>query len=80
MAELSQLQGVALDGYVSVTDAEAISAAKRLAREEGILGGYSAGANVAAALKLLEGELQGKTIAVFVCDSGMKYLSTELWS
>jgi cysteine synthase A len=50
-----------------------------LARLEGIFGGFSAGANVAAALKLLEGSMRGRTIAVIICDSGLKYLSTELW-
>jgi len=79
MPDLAQLRGVQVDGYVSVTDEEAVSAARRLAREEGILGGYSGGANVAAALKLLRGELQGRTVVVLICDSGMKYLSTGLW-
>ncbi len=36
-------------------------------------------ANVAAALRLIQGELQGKTVATMICDSGLKYLSTDLW-
>ncbi|RLT19390.1 MAG: cysteine synthase, partial [Planctomycetota bacterium] len=50
-----------------------------LAREEGIFAGFTAGANVAAALQLLRGEFSGKTIAVSICDTGLKYLSTGLW-
>ena len=46
---------------------------------EGLFAGFSSGANVAAALRLLGGELRGKTIAVLLCDSGLKYLSTDLW-
>ena len=50
-----------------------------LRRSEGIFAGFSSGANVAAALQLLAGEMAGKTIAVLICDSGLKYLSTDLW-
>jgi cysteine synthase A len=46
---------------------------------EGIFGGFSAGANVAAALQLLADEMRGKTVAVVIPDSGLKYLSTDLW-
>jgi cysteine synthase A len=64
-----------------VTDADAIAMARRLASEEGIFGGFSAGANVHAALELLKTERgQGKTIAAIICDSGLKYLSTDLWA
>ncbi|MBV8348220.1 MAG: hypothetical protein JOZ49_11995 [Mycolicibacterium sp.] len=52
---------------------------ERLATREGIFSGYSSGANLAAALKLLDGEMAGKTIAIMMCDSGLKYLSTDLW-
>ena len=68
-----------VDGYLKVTDKEAIEMARRLAREEGIFGGFSAGANVAAALQLLKTTCRGKTIAVLICDSGLKYLSTDLF-
>ena len=78
-AELAQLEGVAVDGYLRVTDDEAIAAARRLAREEGIFAGFSSGAVVAAALRLLEGEHAGGTIGVLLADSGLKYLSTDLW-
>ena len=58
----------------------AVEVARRLAREEGIFAGFSSGANVAAALELLSGACRGKTIAVLLSDSGLKYLSTDLWS
>ena len=80
MAGLQFLRGVPVDGYLQVTGEEARTMAGLLARTEGIFGGFSAGANVAAAVQLLEGELRGRTVAVIVCDSGLKYLSTDLWA
>lgn len=68
-----------VDGYLQVTDEDAIAMARRLAKEEGIFAGFSSGANVAAALRLLQTSLPGATIAVLLCDSGLKYLSTDLW-
>ncbi len=76
---LAQLDDVVPDGYLEVSGNDAIDAARRLAREEGIFAGFSSGANLAAALALLEGPLPGATIAVVACDSGLKYLSTPLW-
>lgn len=78
-ADLPLIDRGHVDGYLTVTDAEAIQVARRLAREEGIFGGFSAGANVAVALRLLETTHSGATIAVLICDSGLKYLSTDLW-
>ena len=63
-----------------VDDERAVAAARRLARTEGIFAGYSSGAVVTAALDLLAGPCRGATIAVLLADSGMKYLSTDLWS
>lgn len=79
MAKLEYLDSKHIDGYLKVSDQEATHMARRLAREEGIFAGFSSGANVACALKLLEGECRGKTVAVMICDSGLKYLSTDLW-
>jgi cysteine synthase A len=79
MRELVFLQDYPVDGYLQVSDEEAISCARRLAAEEGIFAGFSSGANVAAALQLLQGEARGKTIVTLACDSGLKYLSTDLW-
>jgi cysteine synthase A len=79
MADLALLDRDLVDGFIQVTDDEAIRTARLLAREEGIFAGFSSGANVAAAARLLQGPLAGKTIAVLLSDSGLKYLSTDLW-
>jgi len=75
MAELPLVNRDHVDGCITIGDEEAMLAARRLAREEGIFAGFSSGANVAAALRLLE----GRTVVTLVNDSGMKYLSTDLW-
>ena len=79
IANLAFMKDVAVDGYLAVTGEEARQATRKLAATEGIFGGYSAGANLAAAVQLLKGPMRGKTIAIIICDSGLKYLSTELW-
>lgn len=76
---LQMLRPEHIDGYLQVTDDEAIGCTRRLAREEGIFAGFSSGANLAAALQLLAGPCKGRTIAIIMCDSGLKYLSTNLW-
>lgn len=64
-----------------MTNEEAISTARRLMEEEGILAGISSGAAVAAALNLLkEKEFEGKTIVVILPSSGERYLSTALFA
>lgn len=78
--DLRFLQDTVVDGYIQVTDEDAISCARRLAAEEGIFAGFSTGANLAAALQLLRETHRGQTIVTFACDSGLKYLSTDLWS
>jgi cysteine synthase A len=78
-SDLAFLNTSLIDGYLSVSGEQAADMTRDLARLEGIFGGFSAGANVAAALKLLEGSMRGRTIAVIICDSVLKYLSTELW-
>ncbi|MGW8225960.1 MAG: PLP-dependent cysteine synthase family protein [Anaerolineales bacterium] len=80
MVDLPFINPDQVDGFIQVTDEQAIHTARELARKEGIFSGYSAGANVAAALTLLRGELSGGTIVVLLSDSGLKYLSTDLWS
>jgi len=57
-------------------------ALRLLASKEGIFGGFSAGANLAAAVKLIkEGRVEeGEGCAFMVCDSGLKYLSTDLYT
>ena len=66
-------------GFVQVTDEEATEAARFLAAEEGIFAGFSTGAHLAAAWELLAGREAGATVAFLVCDSGLKYLSTDLF-
>ncbi|HOX08301.1 MAG TPA: cysteine synthase A [Planctomycetota bacterium] len=69
-----------VDEIFTVLSADAMTTARRLAREEGLLVGISAGANVWAALRLAERpELAGKTIVTVLCDTGERYLSTELF-
>lgn len=79
MAELPLLQPEHIDGYLQVTDEDARATARRLAREEGIFAGFSSGATVAAALQLLGSKMAGATVVVLLNDSGLKYLSTDLW-
>jgi cysteine synthase len=79
MSELTLIDKSIVDGYLTVSDDDAIEMARRLAKEEGLFAGFSAGANLAAAMRLLETEHVGETIAVLLCDSGLKYLSTDLW-
>jgi cysteine synthase A len=43
------------------------------------VGGFSTGAHLAAAVELLRTTQKGKTIAFVICDSGLKYLSTDLY-
>ena len=79
MTDLPLLRPEHIDGYLKVSDSDAIRMARRLAREEGIFAGFSSGANVAAAFQLLESGFKDRTVAVVMCDSGLKYLSTDLW-
>lgn len=79
MPNLEMIDRNQIDGFLQVSDEAAIETARALAREEGIFAGFSSGANVRAAQQLLAGELRGKTVAVLLCDSGLKYLSTDLW-
>lgn len=68
-----------VDEVVTVTNEEAFAMARRLAKEEGILVGISAGANVHAALELAKRpENAGKLIVTIACDTGERYLSTAL--
>jgi len=68
-----------IEDYIQVSDAEATQAARDLAQKEGIFAGFSSGANVASALKLLRGKERGANIVLMINDSGLKYLSTDLY-
>ena len=68
------------DEVLTVDADDAFAMARRLAREEGILCGNSAGANVHAALEVARRpENAGKVIVTFLCDTGERYLTTPLF-
>jgi cysteine synthase A len=68
----------AMDGIVTVSTADALEMARRLAREEGVFGGPSSGMNVVAALKVAERHPELARIVTLVADTGQRYLSGEL--
>ena len=69
-----------LDGVVTVSNDAAVAMALRLAREEGVLCGISAGANVAAAIEYgSRPENAGKTVVTIICDFGERYIQTILF-
>ena len=70
-----------IDDVFHVTEDQAGQTARRLAKEEGILVGISAGANVYAAVQIAHRpENAGKTIVTIGCDTGERYLSTWLFA
>lgn len=69
-----------IDGVELVSNEDAVTYARRLAKEEGILAGISSGAAVAAAVRLArQPENQGKTIVAILPDSAERYLSSILF-
>jgi cysteine synthase A len=68
-----------IDQLVTVTDEEAIETAKRLALEEGIFCGISAGGTFAAALKVAAKAKPGSALLAMLPDTGERYLSTPLF-
>jgi cysteine synthase A len=69
----------AVDEIARVSTEEAMAMARRLAREEGLFAGTSTGANIVAALKVGEALGPGATVVSVLCDTGIKYLSTDLY-
>jgi cysteine synthase A len=66
---------------IKVSNEDAIATAKMLAKKEGLLVGISAGANVWATMQVAKRkEFAGKTLVTILCDTGERYLSTELFS
>ncbi|HLF45605.1 MAG TPA: cysteine synthase family protein [Chitinophagaceae bacterium] len=63
----------------TVTTEDAKTMARRLAKEEGIFAGTSSGANVVASLRLAERLGKGKKIVTVMVDSGLRYLSTDVF-
>jgi cysteine synthase len=69
-----------VDEVIQITDEEAFTWARRLAKEEGIFGGISSGGNVAAAAKVAaRPQNKGKLIVTIMCSFGERYLSTPLF-
>src|SRR3972149_2754845 len=69
-----------VDEVIQVTNEEAFLWARRLAKEEGIVGGISSGANMCAAAKVAaRPDYQGKRICVIIPSLGERYLSTPLF-
>ncbi len=68
------------DDVIQVANEDALETARQLALKEGILSGISSGANVWAAVQLSQQqENEGKVIVTFVCDTGERYISTEMY-
>ena len=67
------------DGIITVSTEEAYALARRLAKEEGLFVGISAGANVAGALKLAKTLPPGSLVVTVLCDGGLRYISEEFW-
>jgi len=68
-----------VDGIMSVKTADAKDMAKRLAREEGLFAGTSSGANVVAAIRVGQELGPGPHVVTLMVDSGLKYLSTDVY-
>lgn len=68
-----------IDEIVPVRTDDAKEMARRLAREEGLFAGTSAGANVIAAIALGRRRGPGARVATLLCDTGLKYLSTDVY-
>ena len=64
---------------ITVSTSEAEAMARRLAREEGLFAGTSSGANVVAALRVAERLGPEATVVTIMVDSGLRYLSTDLY-
>jgi cysteine synthase A len=68
-----------VDEVLPVRTDEAKEMARRLAREEALFAGTSSGANVAAAIEVARRLGQGATVVTLMCDSGLKYLGTDVY-
>jgi cysteine synthase A len=68
-----------VDEIMTVTTEEAKAMTRRLAREEGLFAGTSSGANVVAAIRLGQRLGPDATVATILVDSGLRYLSTDVF-
>jgi cysteine synthase A len=69
-----------VDEILAVTTDEAKAMARRLAREEALFAGTSSGANVVAAIQVAERLGPGAKVVTLMADSGLKYLSTDVYA
>ena len=77
--ELETVERGYMDGIITVTDNEAVEMTRLLAKAEGVFAGFSSGANLTAAVKLLQNEELGNHIGIVINDCGLKYMSTNLF-
>jgi len=77
--ELANVDPKLIDGCITVTHEEAVDMTRKLAEVEGVFAGYSSGANLMAAIKLLREQERGKNICIVINDCGLKYMSTDLY-
>jgi cysteine synthase len=70
-----------IDETIAISDEDALETARIAARQEGVLAGISAGANIKAALAVAaRPEMEGKRIVTVVCDSGERYMSLPFFA
>ncbi len=78
--EIPQLYDASLvDEFISMGDAEAMRTARAMGKREGILAGFTSGANVAAALRIARRSKKPLNLVTVATDSGLKYFSTDLY-
>ena len=77
--EMQVIDRKLIDGCVTVTHEESVEMTRLLAKQEGVFAGFSSGANLAAAVRLLKGEEKGKSAGIVINDCGLKYMSTDLF-
>ncbi|UCC96825.1 MAG: cysteine synthase A [Phycisphaerales bacterium] len=69
-----------IDETIQISNEDAFETARQLAAKEAILSGISGGANICAAVQLSHRpENEGKVIVTFICDTGERYVSTEMY-
>jgi len=77
--EMPVVDRALIDESVTVNDEDAVGMARLLAKIEGVFAGFSSGANLAAAVKLLQNGEKDKNIGIVINDCGLKYMSTSLY-